>query len=89
MTRRQELIADLAFHPERHHHTFDGLYACCFYEDALDLDLMQKHEGLGLNGTRCDVVSGACSCGSNHPPESVVDQIATLEALGVLNEVPK
>lgn len=79
MGKRAEIIADLKANPERHRHTFDQLRVCCFDGGALDVDLMQRHEGLGLNGARCDVVAGWCACGTTHPPESVVEQIAEIE----------
>jgi len=78
MGRRAEILVDIKANPERHRHTFDQLKACCFYDGALDIDLMQKHEGLGP-GARCDVLYGGCSCGTFHRGPSVVDMIAKIE----------
>lgn len=77
MTRAAKL-ADLRDHPEKHRHTFDELQACCWDGEALDLDLMQRHEGLGA-GPRCDVVEGQCSCGSMHVREKdIVTRVGEL-----------
>jgi hypothetical protein len=76
--KRQAILKDLKAHPERHRHTFDELRACCFYDGALDLDLMQRHEGLSGRGPKCDVTYGECSCGAFHKPDSVVDILSEL-----------
>lgn len=68
---RDEKLADIKAHPERHRHSFESLQRCCTTaEGAIDLSLMEAHEThapLGRNGGRaCDVSSGPCSCGAWH-----------------------
>ena len=63
-----EKLKEIKEHPERHRHTFDGLTSCCMIGGALDISIMDAHEGLlGSNGgKKCDVVSGPCACGAWH-----------------------
>ena len=70
MTSREQVIADISAHPERHRHDFDSLQRCCTVDGALDLSIMEAHSAaapLGRNGGRaCDVTAGPCSCGAWH-----------------------
>ncbi len=64
-----EKLADIKKNPEKHkHRDLNALNQCCWNGSALDLGLMQAHEGLqGRNGGRgCDVSRGPCSCGAWH-----------------------
>ena len=64
----KEVLRDIREHPENHRHTFDGLTTCCMINGAIDISIMDAHEGiLGQNGGRkCDVTSGPCACGATH-----------------------
>lgn len=54
-------------HPEQHRHSFEDLTACCMVNGSFDPLLMEAHPELGRNGgQKCDVTSGACSCGAWH-----------------------
>ncbi len=67
MARRDEILKEIEEHPERHKHSYEALQRCCFINGALDIALIQAHEGLtGWNGSACDVNSGPCSCGAWH-----------------------
>jgi hypothetical protein len=68
MGKSEDKLKDIREHPERHRHDFDALAACCVVDGALDMRLMDAHEGLsGHNGgSRCDVSRGPCSCGAWH-----------------------
>lgn len=63
-------IKDIKSHPEKHKHSFIELQACCIFEGAIDLFIMDAHSryiDLGSNGgTKCDTTSGPCSCGGYH-----------------------
>lgn len=65
---RIERLKDIKANPEKHRHDFISLQRCCFVNGAIDLGLMEAHEGLaGSNGgSRCDVRQGPCSCGAWH-----------------------
>lgn len=67
---REEVLKEIKEHPERHTHDFGGLQACCMFNGALDLQVMDWHSefiDMGRNGgVRCDVRSGPCSCGAWH-----------------------
>jgi hypothetical protein len=70
MATHEEKLQDIKEHPEKHHHTFEALQACCIVDGALSLALLDAHgkyAALGFNGgQRCDVVSGPCACGAWH-----------------------
>ncbi len=64
-----EKLRNIHEHPENHRHRdMNDLTRCCFVNGAIDLRLMEAHEGLtGRNGGRgCDVSSGPCACGAWH-----------------------
>lgn len=63
MSAIEERLKDIADHPERHRHTFNGLRQCCLVKGAVDLRLMEAHTG---PDRRCDVISGPCACGASH-----------------------
>jgi len=67
---REEKIADIKEHPERHRHTYDRLLRCCMRDGAIDTGIMQAHQdyaSVGTNGgQRCDTTEGPCSCGAWH-----------------------
>lgn len=61
-------LKDLKEHPEKHHHDWNQLHACCMIDGALDLSLVDAHREFSdprSNGS-CDVVSGPCCCGGWH-----------------------
>ena len=65
----QEKVKDIKEHPEKHKHkNLNELASCCFINDAIDMHLVELHEGsYGSNGgVRCDVSEGPCSCGAWH-----------------------
>lgn len=65
----KEKILDIRAHPEQHQHAdLNELTQCCLINGALDLAVMEAHEGLqGRNGGKgCDVRSGPCACGAWH-----------------------
>ena len=74
---RDEKLKEVKEHPERHRHTFEALQQCCWTGEALDLMLMQKHEGVFPGRPNCDVSAGHCACGGHHP-YSAVDRLAAL-----------
>lgn len=60
-------LKDIQERPERHHHDFFDLQACCVVNGSFDPLLMEAHPALGRNGgQKCDVTSGPCSCGAWH-----------------------
>lgn len=64
-----ERIRDIRERPENHKHAdLNALMQCCMTQGAIDISVMEAHEGLvGHNaGKGCDVLSGPCSCGSTH-----------------------
>lgn len=87
---RKDILADIKAHPERHQHSFDELMSCCMTDGAVDMGIMEAHEGIlarpdivetvgsldtgrpeiakriARDRSRCDVTSGACSCGATH-----------------------
>ena len=67
---RDEKLKDIKKHPEHHRHNFEGLMSCCTTNGALDCSLVDAHGkyvNLGTNGgTKCDVISGPCACGTWH-----------------------
>ncbi len=64
------VLEDIKDHPENHIHNMDALMACSMINGAIDsglLDAHSKYVDLGSNGgIRCDVIDGACACGSWH-----------------------
>jgi len=49
----QERLNHIKEHPELHHHTFQGLRACCAVNGLLDMRLIDAHSEhvtLGQNG---------------------------------------
>lgn len=67
---RLSIIDDIKAHPEKHHHAYDALLACCLIDGAVDCGVLQAHSEfapLGENaGVDCDVRSGPCACGAWH-----------------------
>lgn len=65
---REELLAEIRKHPEKHRHDFEGLMRCSMVKGALDIEVMDVHSGItGSNGgTKCDVTDGPCACGAWH-----------------------
>ncbi len=66
---RQQIFEDIKKTPSNHkHHDANGLIACATINGAVDISIMQAHEGLyGYNGgAACDVSTGPCSCGAWH-----------------------
>lgn len=65
---RDEKLADIKAHPEKHKHTFEELTQCCMSDGALDTAIMEAHAGLcGSNGgVPCDTREGPCACGAWH-----------------------
>jgi len=64
-----EKIKHIKAHPELHRHgDLNGLHACAMVDGALDLAIIDAHEGVyGYNGgVACDVRRGPCSCGAFH-----------------------
>lgn len=63
-----EIIREIKEHPERHRHDFVSLQQCCMIDGALDLAVMEAHEGIYKRDGRGrhDVSSGPCSCGGWH-----------------------
>lgn len=62
------ILEDIKTNPSQHKHSFDELQKCCMIGGALDLIVMEAHEGLlGYNGgVACDVTEGPCACGAFH-----------------------
>ena len=67
MKDHEEVLRDIREHPENHRHTFEALTACCMVNGAIDLSIMDAHEGIvkGIN-RNCDVTTGPCACGGWH-----------------------
>lgn len=61
----EERLQDIRERPEQHRHSFLELQSCCATDGAIDMGLMEAHEGLGAS-RRCDTVAGPCSCGGWH-----------------------
>jgi len=60
---RQEKLQQIRNHPEQHQHQgLNDLHACCWDDNALDLELIDAHSH--YNGH--DVKQGPCSCGAFH-----------------------
>jgi len=69
MAKCAAILKDIKFNPQKHkHYDLNALHACCMVDGALDLELLDAHEGLhGHNGgVPCDVARGPCSCGAFH-----------------------
>lgn len=69
MKTPRDILEEIKARPELHRHLdLNDLTRCCMIEGAIDLRLMEAHEGLlGTNGSRgCDVQSGPCACGAWH-----------------------
>jgi hypothetical protein len=66
---RDEKLADIREHPERHQHDFAALTLCSTVDGALDTTLVDAHSGItgrSNGGVQCDVNRGPCSCGAWH-----------------------
>ena len=65
---REEKLQDIRENSDRHRHVdMNELHACCFVDGALDMGLIEAHEGTVPQrnpGGRCDVLSGPCACGA-------------------------
>ena len=66
---RQQTLEDIKNNPYNHkHYDMNRLMVCATINGAVDMSIMQTHEGLhGSNGgVKCDVSNGPCSCGAWH-----------------------
>lgn len=63
---RAAVLKDIRDNPDKHQHSFEALQRCCIVGDALDLSLMEAHEGITGRSRRCDVNRGPCGCGGWH-----------------------
>lgn len=64
----EEKLQDIKDNHDKHQHTFAELQACCMVGGAMDLRVMEAHQGLvpQRNPGGCDVMEGPCSCGAWH-----------------------
>ena len=49
----EDILKDIKENPEKHHHGFAALEACCFVDGAIDLSLVEAHAryvDMGTNG---------------------------------------
>lgn len=62
-----EKIQEIKKNPSQHKHSFEELVKCCTDNlGAVNMALMEAHEGLVGPSRRCDVSSGPCACGGWH-----------------------
>jgi hypothetical protein len=69
MNDHDRILKEIKETPDNHRHEdLNALTSCCMINGAIDLAVMQAHEGLcGENGgVKCDVRSGPCACGAWH-----------------------
>ena len=69
MSKADEILADIKKNPDKHRHDYSGLMRCCMVDGAMDLSLVEAHEGLvegEFRTSRCDVTKGPCACGAWH-----------------------
>ena len=69
MSKHSAILEDIKVNPHKHKHpNLNALHACCIIDGAMDLEVLDAHEGIhGYNGgVGCDVSSGPCSCGAFH-----------------------
>ena len=64
----QQRLDEITDYPARHQHSFVDLLACCTVNGVLDLNLLETHKACvpQRNPSKCDVLSGPCSCGAWH-----------------------
>jgi len=65
-----EKLKDIEEHPDRHHHSWKDLQACCMVDGAISFQIMDAHPKMigsgGNGGNTCDVTEGPCACGGYH-----------------------
>lgn len=94
--RAWKRLEDIKQNPDKHRrHTFVELEACCFVGGSSRLLLLRvahsQHAPVRINvdGSRCDVVSGPCSCGATHLTGEKKEEYEALERLADIRNNPQ